>query len=126
MRNAVPPDLENHLRTLEESHLRPEVLSDPDSLRALLAEDFVEIGSSGSVVNRAAVLQVVPGQPAFHWRIDDFHVRVLSPAVALTTYRLSAWSASETERSVTLRSSVWVQRERAWVLAFHQGTRARG
>jgi hypothetical protein len=115
-------DLEAHLRALEESHLRPEVRSSPESMRALLAEEFVEFGSSGRVFDRARVIASVSGQTAFRSRLDEFVVRSLAPGVALTTYRLSAWSESEGQARVTLRSSVWVQRAGGWVLVFHQGT----
>ena len=114
--------MEQELRRLEESHLRPEVRSSPEATRALLAEDFVEFGSSGRVLDRAAVEASVAGQPAFGSRIDDFVVRALSRDAALTTYRLSAWPVSGGPAKVTLRSSVWVRREGRWVMLFHQGT----
>jgi 2-oxo-3-hexenedioate decarboxylase len=115
---------EEHLRQLEESHLRHEVRSSPESMRALLAEDFVEFGSSGRVFDREAVIASATSERAFQWRLDEFAVRSLAPGVALTTYRLSAWSESEGQARVTLRSSVWVHRSGRWVLAFHQGTLA--
>src|SRR5215468_9165023 len=118
------PDLERHLRALEESHLRHDVRASPESMQALLAEEFVEFGSSGQVFDRAAVVASVSRQAAFQSRIDEFAVRLLAPGVALTTYRLSAWSESDTPPRVTLRSSVWVQRASRWVLIFHQGTPA--
>lgn len=120
------PDLnyERQLRELEESHLRSDVRSSPESLRELLADDFIEIGSSGQVVSRSAVIAALPDQPAFRSRIEDFEVRVLSPEVALTMYRLSVWTLSGGQPKVTLRSSVWVHRGSRWLLVFHQGTLA--
>ena len=117
-------DWERNLRTLEESHLRYEVRSSPESMQALLAEEFVEFGSSGWVFDRAAVIASTSGQAVFQSRLDDFAVRALAPGVALTTYRLSTWSKSEDQVRVTLRSSVWVHRSGQWVLLFHQGTLA--
>ena len=120
--HRTEPDLEQELRELEESHLRADVRSSPEAMRALLADDFVEFGSSGRVLDRAAVEASVAGQTAFGYRVDDFMVRTLSPDTALTTYRLSAWPASGGPVRVTLRSSVWVRREGHWVMTFHQGT----
>jgi hypothetical protein len=88
----------------------------------LLAEDFIEIGSSGRVYDRNAILAAVPGEDAFTWSIEDFAVRLLAPEVALVTYRLSIRSAGAHDPRVTLRSSVWVHRDGRWVLVFHQGT----
>jgi hypothetical protein len=118
------PNLERQLRELEESHLRADIRSSPESMRALLADEFVEFGSSGRIYDRAAVIASLSGQPHFNSRIDDFVVRALSSEVALTTYKLSAWSTSGGQVRVTLRSSVWVHRAGSWVLVFHQGTLA--
>ena len=118
-------NIEAQLRELEESHLRSDVRSSPESLRALLADEFIEFGSSGRIFDRAAVIAALPSQPSFKSRIDDFVVRSLSTEVALTTYKLSAWSAlSGGQTRVTLRSSVWVNRADRWLLVFHQGTLA--
>src|SRR5215210_3512290 len=120
----MTPELsvERQLRELEESHLRADIRSSPESLQALLADEFIEFGSSGRIFDRAAIVATLPGQPCFNSRIDDFVVRILSPQVALTTYRLAVWSTSEGQSRVTLRSSVWVHRGSRWLLTFHQGT----
>lgn len=112
------------LRELEESHLRPDIRSSPELLGALLAEEFIEFGSSGRIWDRAAAIAAVPSEPGFEWRIDDFVVRALSSEFVLSTYRLSAWSTSGDRARVTLRSSVWVNRAGRWLLVFHQGTLA--
>jgi hypothetical protein len=117
-------NLERQLRELEESHLRSDVRSSPESMQALLADEFIEFGSSGRIFDRAAVIATLSGQPGFKSRIDDFVVRALSPKVALTTYRLSVWSTSGGQAKVTLRSSIWVHRAGRWLLVFHQGTLA--
>jgi hypothetical protein len=109
------------LRALEERHLRHETRTSREAMSALLADDFVEFGSSGRVFDRDAVLAAASADTPFQWRIDDFVARSLGAGVALTTYRLSAWSDAGSVR-VTLRSSMWVEREGRWVLVFHQGT----
>ena len=118
------PDLQHHLRTLEESHLQPEVRSSPEALGAVLAEDFFEFGSSGRVWDRQTILEDLPGDAPFRWSIEDFVVRLLAPGVALTTYHLSTGSVEGTDVRRTLRSSVWIQRGERWVMIFHQGTLA--
>ncbi|HEX3130313.1 MAG TPA: DUF4440 domain-containing protein [Thermoanaerobaculia bacterium] len=116
------PGLVSQLRELEESHLRSDIRSSPEAMQALLADDFVEFGSSGRIYDRAAVIAALVGEPPFNSRIDDFAVRFLSSDAALTTYRLSAWSTSGSQVRVSLRSSLWEHRAGRWVLAFHQGT----
>jgi glyoxylase I family protein len=114
--------LERQLLELEQSHLRSGVRSSPESMRELLAEEFVEFGSSGRVFDRTAVMASISDQADFGSRVDDFVVCRLVPDVALTTYRLSAWTESGGPVRVTLRSSVWVKRSGRWRLVFHQGT----
>src|SRR5215208_610829 len=100
----LDPELPSRLRVLEETHLQPEVRSSPEAMGALLAEDFIEFGSSGRVYDRKSILEADLG--SFRWSIDDFVVRLLAPGVALTTYRLSTWSVEDTDVRTTLRSSV--------------------
>jgi hypothetical protein len=119
-------NLEQELRDLEESHLRFDVRSSTESMGALLADEFIEFGSSGRILDRTAVIASISGDVDFQFRIDSFAVRALAPGIALTTYRLSAWTDSESQARVTLRSSVWVHRAGRWVLVFHQGTVASG
>jgi hypothetical protein len=116
-------ELEAQLRELEESHLRPEIRSSPDALRSLLAEDFMEIGSSGRIWNLEAVVESLAGQAPFTASIEQFSVKPLAPGVALTTYRIVVTAAGAVQRT-TMRSSIWVQREGRWRLVFHQGTPA--
>lgn len=123
MTNA-DPHLEAQFRELEESHLRPENRASPEAMGAILAEDFSEFGSSGRVWDRAANL--VGDDEPFEWSIESFGVRLLAPGVALTTYRLSAWTKTAPEPRASLRSSVWIERGGRWVLLFHQGTKAAG
>ena len=119
-------NLEQELREVEEIHLRSGVRSSPESMAALLADEFVEFGSSGRIFDRETVISSTSREAAFQSRIDDFVVSALAPGAALTTYRLSAWSAIDQQERVTLRSSVWLRRAGRWVLVFHQGTVAIG
>lgn len=118
--------LERELREREESHLRHESRSRPQFMADLLGSEFMEFGSSGRVLDRAAVIDAAAGQAPFQFRIEAFTARPLASEVALTRYRLVAWSESETHVRVTLRSSIWVRRAERWQLVFHQGTVAAG
>lgn len=85
----------------------------------LLAEEFVEFGSSGSQYDKAQVVAALQGEDAAEIVASEFKVRLLAPNVALVTYRAKRGSESPVQ---TLRASIWRQREGQWQLVFHQGT----
>lgn len=87
----------------------------------LIAESFVEFGSSGQVFTKAQIVSALFEESPVTVSASDFKVRLLAPDVALVTFR--------TERHVqppvqAIRSSVWVRGEGGWQMVFHQGTRS--
>jgi hypothetical protein len=107
----VLPELEEEMRQPENSV--PEVLS------RFLADDFIEIGSSGRALTKPECLQAVGKQMPYGMAASDFRVRMLSPSIGLVTYRVLRHSDPPL---VTLRSSIWQRRGEEWQLVFHQGT----
>ena len=80
----------------------------------LIADDFIEIGVSGTVWTKAKIVPAMTDWPPTEREIEDFSVRELSPSVCLTIYRLGS----------SLRSSVWRKNGDRWQIIFHQGTAA--
>jgi hypothetical protein len=108
--------LEANERSLLESGARKSSL-----VAELLAESFVEFGSSGRIFTKAQIVAALQEESPVEADASAFKVRILAPGVALVTYR--------TERHVqppvrVLRSSIWVQGEGGWQMVFHQGTRS--
>jgi hypothetical protein len=122
----APPDLVARLRRLEEDLLRPEIRSSRTELEARLASDFVELGRSGRVYDRASLIAALAAEDAGDRRVihvDDFSVRLLAPGVALATYRSIRDGAAGAPPSTTLRTSIWcLAADGSWRLTFHQGT----
>jgi hypothetical protein len=116
------PPTDAELLALEHSHLLPEVRRSAVRMRELLADDFVEFGSSGAVHDRDAVIRSLAGERNHRAAIDGFSVQLRSPDAALTTYRLASQSENAPAVRWTLRSSLWVRRDGRWQLLFHQGT----
>jgi len=104
-------------RALEERLLDPNVRRSPSQVGDLLADDFVEFGSSGRVYDKPTVIAALKQEPGFDdpRTISKFSVRELSPSITLVTYQIS--------ESSTLRSSIWRFHGDHWKLVFHQGTR---
>src|ERR1700676_5134341 len=112
------------LRKLEESLLDAAVRRAPERLRSLLAENFLEFGSSGRIWTRNCIVELLSGETAFIApAIEDFRGNFLADNVALVTYRTVRTDPDSGEVSSSLRSSIWTHESGAWRARFHRGTR---
>lgn len=111
------------LRKLEERLLRPEFRRNRAAVSALLADEFVEHGSSGRVFGKQQVLDLLQSEESYLIRMTDCRVQMLSPAVALVLYRSVRPASPLQSGAAFLRSSLWVHRDGRWQMIFHQGTR---
>jgi len=116
--------MNEEIHRLEERLLDPQVRASAEQLHELLADDFVEFTSSGRVVNKRQVIETLPGQPAEHFTILDFHVQPLAPGVVLATYRVQRNNSQPGVARCSLRCSIWKFEHGCWQMLFHQGTPA--
>src|SRR5215218_1912836 len=120
----------HQLRALEERILNASGRGggDDDEAFGLLADDFVEFGSSGRVFRRQDVIDAVrraPPPDSTRRSIHDFRVVELGPDVALVTYRALRYEGRDRREVRSLRSSLWKRTAAAggaWKMVFHQGT----
>lgn len=112
------------LDLLERRLLAPETRRDPVALTSLLAEGFVEFGSSGRIFTREEIIAELGSESAAGPKLSlrDFAITPLAPDVVLATYR-SQRSGLPNTGADSLRSSVWLRRGDEWKIVFHQGTR---
>jgi hypothetical protein len=119
-------DLFATLRHLEERLLTPEVRGSREAANALLADDFVEFGSSGTVYDKASILAALQEEHAeglpIERRTSSWNVRPLSGDAALVTYRVERREAPDGSWTASLRSSIWIRTGSEWRMMFHQGT----
>jgi len=109
------------LRALEEDLLKPEVRKSADRVSRLLADEFIEFGSSGRVFNKAQIIEALEQEPCdatYRITLVDFTVRRLAPDVMLVTYSTTIQDRSESR----LQSSIWKLISGHWQMVFHQGT----
>jgi hypothetical protein len=104
--------IHDEILAAEQRLLDPEVRASPAALSPLIADEFFEFGSSGRTYTREDVIAQLLAAPNFTVAMTEFRVLVLTPDVALATYR--------TGRS--LRSSIWRREGGSWRIVFHQGT----
>lgn len=116
-------DILNHLRQLEVSLHQPEVRSDRGRLAALLHPEFREIGRSGNIWFREAILSGLDGHGQ-QYRIwsQDFEIEQLSQGIALLNYKSAYLTHKGHLERHTIRASIWIIDEHGWRMRFHQGT----
>ncbi|NUT71209.1 RNase H family protein [Pseudarthrobacter sp. C4D7] len=101
---------------LERELLGPLVRGDIGRTAVLLHPDFMEIGSSGRVWTRDAMMMALEEDPGERTDIEVLGAERIGTSAVLLTYRSFARSGT------TLRSSLWVLDGGRWRLRFHQGT----
>ena len=110
-------------RQLEERLLQAEVRQSAPELAELLADDFIEFGSSGRVFNKSQIIASLSHETPERRSLTEFKAVFLAPGVVLTTYRAFRHRATDTPIT-SLRSSIWKLIEGRWQMIFHQGTPA--
>ncbi len=114
--------LAEHLRHLEEQLFQPEVRQAAEAVADILAEAFIEFGSSGRIYSREQIIEALRRESPAQRSLTDFKTSVLAPDVVLVTYRAVRQSGSEGAPVSSLRSSIWQLIDGRWQLTFHQGT----
>ena len=113
----------DHLKSLEEKLLDSTTRHNSDLVSSLLADDFLEFGSSGRIFDKAAILEELRNEPSRTTpRLSDFAVRPLAADTMLVTYRTTRLNSSGEPTGHALRSSIWIIRDNRWQITFHQGT----
>jgi hypothetical protein len=109
------------LQGLEERLLDPAVRKNPAELRKLLAEEFREIGASGTQYDREEIIAALERETPTQVELHDFSAMPLADDLVLVIYR----TVRREERCVkeARRSSIWIRRGGRWQMRFHQGTR---
>jgi hypothetical protein len=114
------------LRGLEERLLQSDVRRSPAAVGDLLADEFVEFGSSGRVFDKRQIIEALRGEATRSQRsVLEFRTSVLAPGVVLATYRLASSDGHSETPAQSLRSSIWKLIGERWQMVFHQGTPSR-
>jgi len=107
---------------LETSLLDPKVRASREKLEELLAQDFIEFGSSGRIYKKADTLKNLPeSKDKIEYTISNFEARELSECLVQTTF-VSERVINGTDKTRALRSSLWKKIGSRWQIIFHQGT----
>ncbi|GAC1600747.1 MAG: ribonuclease HI family protein [Pseudarthrobacter sp.] len=114
--SRAEPSPEAVVEALERELAGPEARGDIGRTGVLLHPDFMEIGSSGRVWTRDAMMMALEEDPGHQTELEILSADRIGTSAVLLTYR------SYARPGTVLRSSLWVQDGTKWRLRFHQGT----
>ncbi len=117
-------DLQKTIYDLETTLLKPEIRSSAKDLDLLLADDFMEFGSSGEIYDKKMILERLPKDTEIspvQFEVSDFQVKELSENVVLATFKTDKISPDK-NHVMALRVSIWRKTDGNWQMIYHQGT----
>jgi hypothetical protein len=108
------------IKELELSLLNPEIRSSKGTLDKLLADDFVEFGTSGKKYTKADILERLPNTPErVEYKMSDFTVNTPSENIAIATFKTER-TTDEKDKVISQRSSHWRKTDKGWQIFFHE------
>jgi hypothetical protein len=127
MKASVEEAVVGELRELEAWFLTPEARTSVEAIDRATADDFLEIGKSGRLYDKAHAVTTLLAPPSAAAPVGyttlDFQARALAPDLVQVFYRLLADMGDGAEPRQSLRTSIWAKRDGRWQILFHQGTR---
>ncbi len=93
-----------------------------DILAELIDNEFIEIGSSSLVYDKAEVMRWLASDDQSERIGTSFKAYPLSDNIILLTYISSIKDTPVAESKQAMRSSIWRLTNGQWRMVFHQGT----
>src|SRR5262245_36436701 len=113
------------IKRLEMRLQLPSVRSSRRELAQLLADDFLEFGSSGQTYDKPRVIKAIIEDPTSalprYAALNKLRITWLSTDTVLLNYRSSRQQPGG-GRIQANRSSIWKHLDGRWQMLFHQGT----
>jgi hypothetical protein len=115
------------IRRREEWFFRPDVRESRAELDAVVGDDFLEIGRSGRLYDKAAAVATLVAEPEAgavtrEYSIAEIQGRWLAPELAQVVFRLLVVLGGQGPAHESMRTSIWARREGGWQIVYHQGT----
>ncbi len=107
---------------LEKMLLDSTIRKDPTKLDFLLADDFVEFGTSGRVYDKKIIIERLSEESTVLVEAFNFKGISLSPDVVQLTFKTKRKN-EDGSYSASLRCSIWKRNGNQWQMLFHQGTK---
>lgn len=109
------------IQQFEKQLLQPGDRHSKETLDALLADEFLEFGSSGRAYDKQQILESLPNEIPVPRSLAGFKTMTLAPSVILATYHSTYWEPGAPP-AYSRRCSIWKLINGRWQMIFHQGT----
>lgn len=126
--SLIPHSIAAELLRAETELLDPTVRRDRKRVAAILSSDFIEIGASGRLWTRDALLDLLDAEDYTPPALEDFACHPIAADIVLVTYRTTRTDPASGRIENTIRSSLWIRQAKTetqparWTIRFHQGT----
>jgi hypothetical protein len=106
----------------EKKLFAPDQQHDMDTIRSIVADDFVDIARDGSSIGKAALLEEIPKIKLLKYAQEKFQVTALGPFAYSITYESDATMVGadgKEARTQNPLNSVWIKRDGRWQMLMH-------
>lgn len=114
-------NLKETILALETTLVNQDVRMSEEKLDELLADDFLEYGSSGGIYDKKITIETLTEGDGFTYKIYDFEIIELSPNFIQSRFKTNRTNPDGSNLT-SLRSSIWKNNNGSWQMWFHQGT----
>lgn len=95
---------------------------DLETIKAIVADDFVDVGRDGSSIGKEALLKEIPGITLVKYQQQNFRVTALGPFAYSISYDSDATAIGpdgKEARTQNPLNSVWLKRDGRWQMLLH-------
>jgi hypothetical protein len=95
---------------------------DLDTIKSIVADDFVDVARDGSSIGKEALLKEIPNIKLVRYEQNNFHVVALGPYAYAISYSSDATmigADGKETRSQNGLNSVWIRRDGRWQMLLH-------
>jgi len=95
---------------------------DMETIKSIVADDFVDIAKDGSAIGKEALLKEIPGIKLLRYAQQNFRVTALGPHAYAISYDSDATligADGKETRSQNPLNTVWIKRDGRWQILLH-------
>jgi len=107
------------IKALELLLLDSKVRKSPNRLDDLICDEFIEIGQSGTLYNKADIIRALNEDPYTNAEFSDFDIQTLSAGLILANY------ISRNQTTIK-RHSLWEKQAGKWRILYHEAETPHG